>query len=142
MRYLRPDAPAMALAWMTPVEQYLGRVKRDGKWRIRWVRLDPNGASGIVVSVHEIDLAREIKASEAAEHPELDPGWRLPDPLMIRSERDAPVGQVGGNTENAALLRAEQATGARRDRWVNTSVSGWNELQRLRGDEGSEEAVP
>ncbi|WP_245870819.1 excalibur calcium-binding domain-containing protein [Asanoa hainanensis] len=127
---------------MTPVEQYLGRVRRNGKWRIRWVRVDPYTASGILVSVHEVDLACEIKPAESAEHPELDPAWPLPDPMTIRSERDAPVGQVAGSAENAALLRAEQATGARRDRWVNTSVSGWSELNRLRGDAGPDEAAP
>jgi hypothetical protein len=142
MRYLDPAAPAMALTWMTPVEQCLGLVTRDGKRRIRWVRIDPLAAPGIVVSVHEADLADEPERIGSADHPELDPDRSLPEPITIRSERDAPPGQVGGTIEGAALLRAEHETGARRDRWVNTSVDGWYELRRLSGDGDPDTVAP
>jgi hypothetical protein len=142
MRYLDSAAPVMALAWMTPIEQHLGLVRRNAKWRVRWVRIDPLAVSGIVVSVHEADLACDPERLDSTDHPELDPDWPLPDVITVRSELDAPSGQVSGNVEAAALLRAEHETGARRDRWVNTSVDGWYELRRLRGDADPDRAVP
>ncbi|MEV4756022.1 hypothetical protein AB0J86_13040 [Micromonospora sp. NPDC049559] len=142
MRYLDPAAPVMALSWMTPIEQYLGRVRRNGKWRIRWVRVDPLPVSGILVSVHEADLAGEAEGLDSTNHPELDPDWTLPEAITIRSELDAPSGRSPGSIEAAAVLRAEDETGARRDRWVSASVDGWNELRRLRGDADPYRVVP
>ncbi|HEX5995970.1 MAG TPA: hypothetical protein VFY84_12580 [Jiangellales bacterium] len=135
MRFLAPTSAPMALAWMTAIEQYLGPIRRDDGWRIRWVRLDPLAAPhGILAAAYEEELACDPSALDLADRPELDPGAPLPPGYIVDSEIDA-HGVSSGGIEVAALLRAEREMGAHRDRWVNSAVEGWRELCHLRGHE-------
>ncbi|MEU4164911.1 hypothetical protein [Actinoplanes sp. NPDC026670] len=121
MDYLEPTSPVMALKWMTALDQCLGWVDRDGVRRIRWVRIDPLAdVSGILVSMHEEDLAGDVRILERFGVPQLDPAVALSPDFVARDE-------------NEALLWAERQIGARRDRWVNESVERWAVLCELRG---------
>jgi hypothetical protein len=114
----------MALKWMTALEQCLGWVRRDGRLRIRWVRIDPRPEAltvpGILVTSHEGDLVGAPRLLRRLGATELDPDAALPPDFIIPDESEA-------------LLTAERETGARRDRWVNEAVEGWAILRELRG---------
>ncbi|GIF37170.1 hypothetical protein [Actinoplanes xinjiangensis] len=124
MKYLEPGSPLMALKWMTALEQCLGWVRRDGRLRIRWVRVDPRPEAltvpGILVTSHEADLVGAPRLLRRLGATELDPDAALPPDFIIPDESEA-------------LLTAERETGARRDRWVNEAVEGWAILRELRG---------
>ncbi|MFI1989002.1 hypothetical protein [Actinoplanes sp. NPDC020271] len=121
MRYLEPTSPVMALMWMTAVDQCLGTVRRDGVWRVRWVRVDPLAdAPGVLVSAHEDDLAVDIRALEQHGVPELVAAADLPMNFVAHDEAEA-------------LSTAERELGARKDRWVNHAVEGWAILCEWRG---------
>jgi hypothetical protein len=121
VEYLEPNSPVMALMWMTAIDQYLGPVRRDGAWRIRWIRIDPLAdVPGLLVTTFEEDLACDVAVLSRLDVPELDPATALPQEFVARDEYEA-------------LQRAEREAGARRDRWVNEAVGGWEVLCALRG---------
>ncbi len=134
MKYLSPSSTVMALAWATPLEQYLGPVQRADGWWVRWARIDPYCASrqGLVISVQEERLKCDPSQLDLTEHPELPPD-PIPQPIVVTDALDAPPSSDARDADHAALLRAEQATGARPDRWVNSSTEGWHYLCLLRG---------
>ncbi|MEV6349649.1 hypothetical protein [Actinoplanes sp. NPDC051851] len=121
MEYLERTSPVMALAWMTPLEQLLGLVCREGVWRVRWVRIDPLAeVPGLLVSVHEEDLAGDVDALDPGLRVRLDPGLPPPSSVVVPDD-------------GAALRWAEEHAGARDDRWVNPAVDGWRVLCAMRG---------
>lgn len=121
VQYLEPSSRVMALRWMTVLDQFLGLVCADGQWRVRWIRIDPLADfPGLLVSVHEEDLACDVATLDRNVEASLDPALPFPSNFVAPDEE-------------AALRWAEQRAGARRDRWVNEAVDGWRVLCELRG---------
>jgi hypothetical protein len=121
VEFLEPRSPAMALRWMTVLDQFLGLVCRDGQWRVRWIRVDPLAdVPGLLVSAHEEDLACDMDTLVHNAEASSDPALPLPSNFVAPDEE-------------AALRWAEDVAGARRDRWVNQAVDGWRVLCEMRG---------
>ncbi|MER5960344.1 hypothetical protein [Streptomyces sp. NPDC001893] len=110
MRHLIPSFALSALQRGRQIEQFLGRVERDGQQGLRWIALSP-GSSCVTIYVSDVEDVGTDNFLDITEFPPLDPEeetWGreiavLPTPVD-------------------ALHLAEHDLAADPQRWVNQGI--------------------
>ncbi|MGW1591414.1 hypothetical protein [Streptomyces sp. NPDC002386] len=110
MRHLIPALAIAALRRGRQIEQFLGRVERDGHRGLRWIALSPD-SSGVTIYVSDVEDIGTDNFFDITEFPPLDPEaetWGRMIAVLTAPED--------------ALRLAERDLAADPQRWVNQGI--------------------
>ena len=110
MRHLIPSFALAALHRGKEIEQFLGKVERDGRQGLRWIALSP-GRSGVTIYLSDVEDIGSDNFLDITEFPHLDPEeetWGREIAVL--------------STPEEALHLAERDLAADHQRWVNQGI--------------------
>jgi len=110
MRHLIPSFALAALRRGQQIEQFLGRVERDGQPGLRWIALSP-GSSGVTIYLSDVEDVATDNFLDITEFPPLD----LEEERWGRKITVLP-------TPEEALHQAQRDLAAEPQRWVNQGI--------------------